>query len=138
MASHNTGHPPVSFEAVLSSLRREYRSGSAAGSRGEPFATAVFLADGESARGFTAAAEFAFEDFAPEQLPSDAPDAIACELALPGNADPARLHSLRRRFMWANHPDRRPDLPRDLANRRVAIANMLIDRALEAKRRGGR
>ena len=35
----------------------------------------------------------------------------------------------RRRFMWANHPDRRPDVPPALANRRGAIANMLIDQA---------
>ncbi len=42
--------------------------------------------------------------------------------------------------MWANHPDRRPDAPRELANRRVAIANMLLDRAeaaLAGKRRRG-
>ena len=31
--------------------------------------------------------------------------------------------------MWDNHPDRRRDLDRDLANRRVALANMLLDRA---------
>ena len=34
--------------------------------------------------------------------------------------------------MWANHPDRRPDAPHDLVNRRVAIANMLLDRAKAA------
>jgi hypothetical protein len=34
--------------------------------------------------------------------------------------------------MWNNHPDRRPDVPRELANRRVAIANMLVDRAQSA------
>jgi hypothetical protein len=33
--------------------------------------------------------------------------------------------------MWENHPDRNPELPASLANRRVAIANMLVDRALE-------
>jgi hypothetical protein len=41
------------------------------------------------------------------------------------------FHRARRRFMWRNHPDRRPEIPAALANRRVAIANMLIDRALK-------
>ena len=71
---------------------------------------------------------------------SDDPDAIAAELGLSGAPTLADLNRARRRFMWANHPDRRPDAPRELANRRVAIANMLIDRAeaaLTANRRRG-
>jgi hypothetical protein len=69
---------------------------------------------------------------------SDDPDAIAAELGLSGAPTLADLSRARRRFMWANHPDRRPDAPRELANRRVAIANMLLDRAeaaLTANRR---
>ena len=129
-----------SFEAVLGSLRRDH---CVAAASGKPFVRAFFLADGKLACGFAATAERSFEDFArdsapPEPLPSDAMDAIASELDLPGNADSASLRRLRRRFLWANHPDRRPDLPRDLANRRVAIANMLIDRALKATRSGDR
>jgi hypothetical protein len=134
----------VSFEAVLSSLRREY--GADREADGKPLTRAFFLEDGKLACGFAAAAELAFEDFVqesarpepPRPLPSDAPDVIASELALSGTADLAGLQSLRRRFMWMNHPDRRPDLPRELANRRVAIANMLIDRALRANRSAGR
>jgi hypothetical protein len=123
----------------LSSLRRDHNSGKRpAGARGAPFASPFFLAVGEQAYGFIAAAELACADLAPEgarpappkPLPSDAPDAITSELALSEIADPASLLRPRRRFMWANHPDRRPDLPRELANRRVAIANMLIDRTL--------
>ena len=60
---------------------------------------------------------------------SDDPDAIAAELGLSGAPTLADLSRARRRFMWANHPDRRRDAPRELANRRVAIANMLLDRA---------
>jgi hypothetical protein len=60
---------------------------------------------------------------------TDDPDAIAAELRLSDGLTLAELKRARRRFMWANHPDRRPDAPRELANRRVAIANMLIDRA---------
>jgi len=72
---------------------------------------------------------------AAEKSPSDDPAAIAAELGLGDALSPAALNRARRRFMWENHPDRRPDLSRELANRRVAIANMLIDRAL-ARRRG--
>ena len=71
---------------------------------------------------------------------SDDPDAIAAELGLSDAPTLADLSRARRRFMWANHPDRRPDAPRELANRRVAIANMLLDRAeaaLATNRRRG-
>jgi hypothetical protein len=70
----------------------------------------------------------------PAQPPSDDPAAIAAELGLSDALSPAALNRARRRFMWENHPDRRPDLSRELANRRVAIANMLIDRALARPR----
>ena len=74
-----------------------------------------------------------FDSVAPPAEPvaplTDDPDAIAAELGLSGAPTLADLKRVRRRFMWANHPDRRPDAPRDLANRRVAIANMLLDRA---------
>ena len=66
----------------------------------------------------------------PGKPPSDDPAAIAAELNLSDALSPEALNRARRRFMWENHPDRRPDLSRELANRRVAIANMLIDRAL--------
>ena len=64
--------------------------------------------------------------------PSDDPDSIAAELGLTGALTHDELNRARRRFMWNNHPDRRPDVPRELANRRVAIANMLVDRAQRA------
>jgi hypothetical protein len=59
---------------------------------------------------------------------SAAPEAIAEVLNLNALTSLAEVAQARRRFMWANHPDRRPDLDRDLANRRVAVANMLLDR----------
>lgn len=64
--------------------------------------------------------------------PSDDLDSIAAELALTSALTHDALNRARRRFMWNNHPDRRPDVPRELANRRVAIANMLVDRAQKA------
>lgn len=67
----------------------------------------------------------------PEPEPaSEDPAAIAGELGLGFDLSAAQLQAARRRFMWLNHPDRRKDIPADLANRRVAIANMLIDLAL--------
>ena len=76
----------------------------------------------------------------PDLPMTDDPDAIAAELGLSAGTTLAELSIMRRRFMWANHPDRRRDVPRELANRRVAIANMLFDRAeaaLAVKRRRG-
>jgi hypothetical protein len=74
-----------------------------------------------------------FDSVAPPAEPAapltDDPDAIAVELGLGDAPTLADLSRKRRRFMWANHPDRRPNAPRELANRRVAIANMLLDRA---------
>jgi hypothetical protein len=85
-----------------------------------------------------------FDSVAPPAEPAapltDDPDAIAAELGLSEKPTLADLSRARRRFMWANHPDRRPDAPHDLVNRRVAIANMLIDRAeaaLAGRRRRG-
>ncbi len=73
----------------------------------------------------------------PRARPSARPEDIAEELGLNGLRTPADVARTRRRFMWDNHPDRRADLDRELANRRVAIANMLLDRVLawHARRR---
>ena len=71
-----------------------------------------------------------------DTLPSDDLQTIARELGLSAELSLEELTRMRRRFMWANHPDRRADAPRDLANRRVAIANMLIDRARAAIKAG--
>jgi hypothetical protein len=69
---------------------------------------------------------------------SDDPEAIAREIGLDQSLDEEELNRARRRFMWRNHPDRCAESQRALADRRVAIANMLIDRArarLAARRR---
>jgi hypothetical protein len=63
--------------------------------------------------------------------PSDRPETIAEELGLSQARTEKDLHRARRRFMWRHHPDRNHGLSRDSADRRVAIANMLIDEALE-------
>jgi len=92
---------------------------------------------------------FGYEPFIGARSCQDLPDCspelcsmkreVAAELNLTGAATAERLNQLRRDFMWRNHPDRRPDLSAQQSNARVAIANMLIDRALEdlsPRRRG--
>jgi hypothetical protein len=79
---------------------------------------------------------FAGEDEEPREgeglSMSERPEAIALELGLDRLLSEEELNRARRRFMWRNHPDRRNQAQRDLADRRVAVANMLIDRARAA------
>jgi hypothetical protein len=64
------------------------------------------------------------------ELPlSDDPEAIARELGLDQARSERDLDQARRRFMWRHHPDRCEESQRARADRRVAGANMLIDRA---------
>ena len=76
-----------------------------------------------------------FDDSAPATDPvstDDSIEGVAGELGLSPSLTREDLNRARRRFMWRNHPDRRADIGREIANRRVAIANMLIDRAQAA------
>ena len=73
----------------------------------------------------------------PALLPRASAEAVAKELNLSDAHTASELHKLRREFMWRNHPDRRPEIPREIANARVAVANMLIDRALRKESRRG-
>ena len=54
---------------------------------------------------------------------------IATELGLSAALTLDQLTSRWRDFVWRNHPDRQPVAAREGANRRVAIANTLYDRA---------
>ena len=140
---------PASFERVLDEVgRSDDRAGWAPrGGRPpeHPFATFAGPVDpGPAGGGANPRWERALEwiaeppEFAaPAAAQSDNPDSIATELGLTRAHTREQLKRARRRFMWDNHPDRRLDAPRDLANRRVAIANMLIDRAEQALRKDG-
>ena len=59
--------------------------------------------------------------------------AIAEELGLEPGLTPRELTRRRRAFALANHPDRLALEHRAQATRRMAIANILIDRALKAR-----
>jgi hypothetical protein len=56
-------------------------------------------------------------------------EAILIDLGLSENLTYDQLTRLRRLYMWRNHPDRHGEAQRESATRRVAIANMLLDRA---------
>lgn len=68
-------------------------------------------------------------------LPSVEPEAIAAELAL-DKAAAADFTRIRRRFAFANHPDRVAPHLRERAMLRMQVANRLIDEA--AGRAGAR
>lgn len=70
------------------------------------------------------------EEPAPVDLPEATdPTSIAAELRL-ADADMQRLAAIRRRFAFANHPDRLPPHLRPRALKRMQVANMLIDEAV--------
>lgn len=142
----------LSFDAILETLR-EPDDAQEAAAVAAPYAVAPVVAvplagDAPPAPGESHLFEHAFawvpEPDAPQPPPPAPPpvravedlETIARELDLAPNASAEELHRARRRFMWENHPDRRPDLDPESASRRVGIANMLIDRAL--RRSAGR
>jgi hypothetical protein len=65
----------------------------------------------------------------PAPAPEDTPETILKELGPTEGLTFDQLNRLRRLYMWRNHPDRRGEAQRERATRRVAIANMLLDRA---------
>ena len=65
--------------------------------------------------------------------PASDPEAIAAELRLTPQLTTKELVRIRREFALANHPDRVAPGHRDLATRRMTLANALIDRALQDK-----
>jgi hypothetical protein len=65
------------------------------------------------------------------------PNKILSELGLHSEATEAEIAMLRREFALRNHPDRVPAELRDMATRRMMIANDLMDRHLAKFRRAG-
>ena len=150
-AGSGEGKGPAAFERVLDEVGRWDDGGQSAAPAGRPVARpfATFAApidsrsDGPtSAERWRRAYDWVADppDLAAVKAPVEPivdPDSIAAELGLTRAHTREQLKQARRRFMWENHPDRHADAPRDLANRRVAIANMLIDRAEKALREDG-
>ncbi|MBB4439226.1 MULTISPECIES: hypothetical protein [Rhizobium] len=65
-----------------------------------------------------------------DHLARIAPEEIAAELAIAATDTPQTLNEKRRAFAKANHPDGVAEPFRDNANRRMMIANLLIDEAM--------
>lgn len=59
-----------------------------------------------------------------------APEEVAADLGLTGTETKAELGDIRRAFARLNHPDGAPPELRSNADRRMMIANMLIDETL--------
>ncbi|MCA2409111.1 hypothetical protein GYN07_17105 [Rhizobium leguminosarum bv. viciae 248] len=70
------------------------------------------------------------EPVMPDHLARIAPEVIAAELAIAAADTQQTLNEKRRAFAKANHPDGVAELFRDNANRRMMIANLLIDEAM--------
>jgi hypothetical protein len=141
--------PEAQFRRVLADVRRaaarrahEAREDSAAtSSSASPLASTIFPADdtGQRATGgashWHAALDWLEEQDGPAALvespavADEGADAILAELGLTDNLTDQELSRLRRLYMWRNHPDRHRESQRANATRRVAIANMLLDRA---------
>jgi hypothetical protein len=125
------------FGSVLADVSRARESEEEEFARRSPAAAAAFPFR-ESAAPAPQSLGDDFETFLDDAAPSteretpiaDDPESIAKELGIDGADGEEYLHRARRRFMWLNHPDRCDPARRALADRRVAIANMLIDRAL--------
>ncbi|ANP86747.1 hypothetical protein [Rhizobium leguminosarum] len=70
------------------------------------------------------------EPVMPDHLARIAPEEIAAELAIAAADTQQTLNEKRRAFAKANHPDGVAEPFRDNANRRMMIANLLIDEAM--------
>ncbi|ACS57432.1 hypothetical protein [Rhizobium leguminosarum] len=70
------------------------------------------------------------EPVMPDHLARIAPEEIAAELAIAAADTQQTLNEKRRAFAKANHPDGIAEPFRDNANRRMMIANLLIDEAM--------
>jgi hypothetical protein len=136
------------FRRILAEVRRAHGSREDLGEEdaglanfpAHPFANAVFTLDDRPA---TAGGGSAWDEALDWIEESDEPtavieaprpadesaEAILAELGLSEQPTYDELNQARRLYMWRHHPDRLGEAQRESATRRVAIANMLIDRA---------
>jgi hypothetical protein len=122
----------LALEAVGRTAAAEAGDRAAAAYRGRIVLECLLEQAGQAARpSHEALTELYVENPQQAQLTEPAyGEAIAEELGLRPGLSPRELNASRRAFALANHPDRVPTASRDEANRRMTIANILIDRAL--------
>src|SRR5258705_5796313 len=70
----------------------------------------------------------------PKEAPRSVEEAVALELQLSDDLEPASLERIRRTFAYRNHPDRVGPAHKLHALQRMTAANVLIDQALKAAR----
>ncbi len=125
--------PGALFDQVLADLERSRPRAEGARRALDIAASAAFpILENEAGAAQASPDVFDEADEPPQEIEpcsGEDPEAIARELGLDRAASEAELNRAKRRFMWRNHPDRCPESLRAIADRRVAIANMLIDRA---------
>ncbi|MGA2792004.1 MAG: hypothetical protein ABSE69_00505 [Roseiarcus sp.] len=141
--------PDAQFRQVLADVRRAATRHSetarddaaSANSSPNPLANAIFPVDdnragatGGASHWHAALAWIEEQDEATalveaQHAADESAEAILAELGLTESLTDEELTRLRRLYMWRNHPDRRRESQRASATRRVAIANMLVDRA---------
>ena len=71
---------------------------------------------------------------ASQGTPRGVEEAVALELQLSDDLEPAELERMRRTFAYRNHPDRVGPAHQARALLRMTVANVLIDQALKAAR----
>lgn len=139
--------PGARFREILAEVRRAKKNFDQPDEEGEgstfaanPLANAIFSIDDRPATAgggspwdaaldwIDAPAEGA-EAVEPPPPANLSAEAILDELGLTENLTFDELNQVRRLYMWRNHPDRHGEAHRENATRRVAIANMLVDRA---------
>ena len=148
--------PEARFRRALADARRAARrregareGGGSANANPNPLAGATFPIDDDPRRttggasDWHAAMAFIEEPDEPAALvesprgAEESAEAILEELGLTEHLTEAELARLRRLYMRRHHPDRHRESQRASATRRVAIANMLLDRA-RSRLAGGR
>ena len=134
------------FSSLLDARARA-AAGSEAGSASPRHARSVYAIDtrresGSQSSNRPSAAEALSRVYADDGAPAAMPpppacdrEAIAEELRLTPELAARDLERIRREFALGNHPDRVAPADRDLATRRMTLANTLIDQALQERRR---
>lgn len=139
--------PRETFASLLDAQARSASAGSEVVSGKRPGATTQTIeailgsAPGPQAQPSVDAADAFARIYADEPVTAEKsmpsacnPEAVARELQLTPQLTARELERIRRNFALANHPDRVASGDHDLATRRMTLANMLIDQALQGKR----
>ena len=129
------------FHIVLDRLSDRDDASSGATSHWRPVPacdwTCLAEAAAPAAASFSAAQMYVDADLTeatPPAPPRSVEEAVAQELRLSDDLEPAELERMRRTFAYRNHPDRVGPAHQARALLRMTVANVLIDQALKTAR----